>query len=72
MTATLTIPEVAVLLGISRNTAYEAARRDGQLAGVPVIRVGQRRLVVPRASLLAALGMDPATGDWMVESRGAE
>lgn len=54
--ATLTIPEAAALLGVGRNLAYEAAARDGMLAGVPVIRVG-RRLVVPHARLLAVLGL---------------
>ena len=59
MSATLTIPEVAALLGISRNAAYEAAR-SGELAGVPVIRVGARRLVVPRRPLEQLLGISPA------------
>lgn len=54
--ATLTIPEAAKLLGVGRNLAYQSAAEDGELAGVPVIRVG-RRMVVPRASLLAALGL---------------
>jgi excisionase family DNA binding protein len=55
--ATLTIPEAAKLLGIGRNLAYEIARRDGELAGVPVIRVG-RRLLIPYARLLTVLGID--------------
>ena len=64
MSATLTIPEVAELIGVSRNTAYETARRDGALAGVPVIRVSGRRLVVPKRPLLAVLGVDEtANGD---------
>ena len=46
---TLTIEEAAHELGISRYLAYEQAR-TGQLAGVPVLRVG-RRLLVPRAAL---------------------
>ena len=54
--ATLTIPEAAKLLGVGRNLAYQSAAEDGELAGVPVIRVG-RRMVVPRARLLAALGL---------------
>lgn len=54
--ATLTITEAAELLGIGRNLAYETAARDGELAGVPVIRVG-RRLLVPQARLLSVLGM---------------
>jgi excisionase family DNA binding protein len=57
MSATLSVPQVAELLGISRNSAYEAAR-TGEIAGVPVIKVG-RRLLVPRASLLALLGVQP-------------
>lgn len=53
------------MLGISRNAAYLIAKHTGELAGVPVIRVGPRRLVVPRAPLLAVLGLsedepDPA------------
>jgi len=54
--ATLTIPEAAALLGIGRSLAYEIATREGELAGVPVIRVG-RRLLVPHARLLAVLGL---------------
>ncbi len=54
--ATVTIPEAARLLGIGRNLAYEIANREGELAGVPVIRVG-RRLLVPQARLLAVLGL---------------
>ncbi len=55
--ATLTIPEAAQLLGIGRNLAYEIAARDGEIAGVPVIRVG-RRLLIPLARLLEVLGLD--------------
>jgi len=54
--ATLTITQASELLGISRNSAYEQAR-TGQLAGVPVIRVG-RRLLIPAALLRSALGLD--------------
>lgn len=54
--ATLTITEAAELLGIGRNLAYEIATRDGELAGVPVIRVG-RRLLIPQARLHAVLGL---------------
>ena len=56
MSATLTIPEAAELLGVSRDTAYEDAK-SGELAGVPVISIG-RRLVIPRARLLAVLGIE--------------
>jgi excisionase family DNA binding protein len=43
---TLTVPEVAARLGLSRNGAYEAVA-TGQ---IPSIRVG-RRVLVPRAAL---------------------
>ena len=51
------IEEVARLLGIGRNQAYSAARRGD----IPVIRIGPRRMVVPRAAferLLAEAGQD--------------
>ena len=57
MSATTTIPEAAAMLGVSRNTAYALAAREGELAGVPVIRVG-RRLLLPTAPLLDALGLE--------------
>lgn len=53
---TMTISEAAHVLGVGRQTAYIAAR-EGAL---PVIRVGRRRLVVPRVALERLL----ATGEW--------
>lgn len=53
---TYTVEEAAQLLGISRGTAYESARR-GEL---PTLRLG-RRLLVPRRALeqmLTAAGTD--------------
>lgn len=50
---TYTVEEAARLLGVSRGTAYEAARR-GEL---PTVRLG-RRLLVPRARLEDLLGGD--------------
>jgi excisionase family DNA binding protein len=47
---TWTVPEVAGLLGISKDSAYEAAHR-GEL---PVRLIG-RRMLVPRAALLRLL-----------------
>ena len=44
---TLTILETARLLGCSRGLAYELASQGK----IPVIRVGQKRLLVPRKSL---------------------
>jgi excisionase family DNA binding protein len=43
---TLTIEEAAIMLGVSRNAAYAAAK-TGEL---PIIRIGKRKLV-PRAAL---------------------
>ncbi|MDA8204258.1 MAG: helix-turn-helix domain-containing protein [Chloroflexi bacterium] len=43
---TLTVDEAAKVLGIGRNSAYEAVRRGD----LPVIRLG-RRYVVPHAAL---------------------
>lgn len=53
---TLTVEEVAALLGVSRSTAYEAVRRGT----IPAIRLG-RRLVVPTAAVLCLLGIE---GPW--------
>lgn len=51
----LTIEEAGALLRLSRSSAYEAARK-GQL---PTLRIG-RRLLVPRARLMAMLGAGDA------------
>ena len=45
----------ATILGISRGSAYEAARRGD----IPTIRLG-RRLVVPTAALRRLLAIDPS------------
>jgi excisionase family DNA binding protein len=50
MPLTYSVPEAAQLLGINRNTAYEAAAR-GEL---PVIKIG-KRLLIPRAKFDAML-----------------
>lgn len=47
---TLTVPQTAVLLGLSRNSTYEAAERGE----IPTIRIG-RRILVPTARLLDLL-----------------
>ena len=48
---TLTVDEAAVLLRISRCSAYEAVRRGE----IPAVRMG-RRVLIPTARLLALLG----------------
>jgi excisionase family DNA binding protein len=55
---TVTVEEAAMLLGIGRGTAYEAARR-GEL---PTLRFG-RRLLVPLAALDQLLGAEPRPVD---------
>ena len=46
---TMTIPEVAKALGISRGLAYELAKRDE--LPVKVLRLGEKRMVVARRAL---------------------
>lgn len=55
---TYTVDEAGELLGIGRNTAYEAARRGE----IPTIKIG-RRLLVPRAALERMLAGDDRTPD---------
>ncbi len=52
------VPTAAKVLGISRATAYELARQD-QLP-CRVLRCG-KRLVIPTAGLLRALGLPDST-----------
>jgi excisionase family DNA binding protein len=51
---TISVERAGQLLGISRGSAYQAARRGE----IPAIRIGRRRVVVPTASLLRLLGVD--------------
>jgi excisionase family DNA binding protein len=51
---TLTVEQAARLLGIGRSTAYELVHTGD----IPSLRLG-RRIVVPLASLVAQLGVDP-------------
>ena len=44
---TMTVEEAGEALGISRATAYMLAKTGG----IPVIRLGERRLVVPKVQL---------------------
>jgi excisionase family DNA binding protein len=60
---TITIPEAASLLGVSKSAAYRAieARLAGDIGAWPtnVIRIG-RTLRIPGIELRALLGFDPA------------
>lgn len=47
---TLTVEEAARMLGVSRTLAYESVRQHDELAGVRVVRIGQR-ILIPRAAL---------------------
>lgn len=47
----ISIPAAGRLCGVSRSTAYSMAR----LGQLPVIKCGQRRLMVPKAALLKML-----------------
>jgi excisionase family DNA binding protein len=49
----VTLSKAAVILGISRGSAYEAAKRNE----IPTIRIG-RRLLVPSAALERLLAGD--------------
>ncbi|TDP90509.1 helix-turn-helix domain-containing protein [Labedaea rhizosphaerae] len=55
--ATVSIPEAARVLGVSRDLAYDLARR-GEL-GVRVLKLGCRWRV-PTNDLRRAVGLDPA------------
>lgn len=48
---TMTVEETGEALGVSRATAYLLAKTGR----IPVIRLGERRLVVPKAALLKML-----------------
>lgn len=55
--ATVSVPDAARILGISRSSAYRMARQyveSGGTDGIPAIRLG-KRVVVPYARLLALL-----------------
>lgn len=51
---TLTITEVAKLLGISRALCYRMAKEEGKVCGVAVFKAG-RRIIVPRKRFLETL-----------------
>lgn len=65
--ATITIPEAAQLLGVSKGVAYGSARQ-GQ---IPVLELGARR-VVPVAAFLRMLGEEPGPAVIGPEPRSRE
>jgi len=65
--ATITVEEVAVLLGVGRSAAYDAARRGD----LPALRVG-RRLLIPVPRLLQMLGGLPSAEPGAQPSAGEE
>ena len=50
---TMTIPEVAKTLGISRGLAYELAKKDE--LPIKVLRLGEKRMCVSRLAVLTLL-----------------
>lgn len=54
---TYTVTEVAKILGIGRNTAYEACN-SGE---IPTLRLGGR-ILIPRAAIDDLLGRGPSDG----------
>ena len=59
-TLTMTIPEIAKILGISRGLAYDLARRDA--LPVPVIKLG-RRMVLSRKAVEKVLSGNTEVSD---------
>jgi hypothetical protein len=64
---TCTVEEAGRVLGMSRAAAYKAAqhfRENGGSAGLPVLPLGQRRMVVPVPALrdMLATGKLPTMG----------
>jgi excisionase family DNA binding protein len=67
--ATLTVSETAELLGVSRDVAYESARRGE----IPTLRLGRRVLVsVPRLLTLLGAPIDGADVDEGSPTTGGE
>lgn len=55
--ATLTVPEAALLLNLTTEHAYGIIRNTGQLAGVKVLKLG-RLYRIPRSRFEEALGLE--------------
>ena len=55
-TLTLDAPEAALLLGISKPHCYQVIAESGTLAGLPIIKIGNR-IKIPVGPLRALLGV---------------
>jgi len=66
-TTTLDIADVAILLGVSKSHCYQTVLEEGAVAGIPVIRVGNR-IKVPAEPLRRLLGLGTTTQ--IAESHG--
>jgi predicted DNA-binding transcriptional regulator AlpA len=55
-TLTLDAPEAALLLGISKPHCYQVIAETGTLAGLPIIKIGNR-IKIPVGPLRALLGV---------------
>ena len=62
---TLTVLEAARVLGVGRGTAYELVR-SGQL---PALRLGPKRIVIPREGLNRLLAGDGTAGRASTEEK---
>jgi hypothetical protein len=65
---TISVERAAELLGIARGTAYQQARlylSSGGADGIPALRLGERRILIPTARLLAMLGIGSAAASDM-------
>ncbi len=63
----LTVDEVAALYRVSRTSAYDAVRAGD----IPSVKIG-RRVRVPKAALLRALGVEQAAGPSEDPANGVE
>lgn len=54
---TLTVPEVAAVLGIGKQTVYEAIAAGR----IDALRLSPRRIVVPTALVWRLVGLEPPT-----------
>ena len=56
---TARVSDAALLLDRSPHRVYEDLRRDGAVAGIPAVRLGERTVRVQSRALLRVLGLEP-------------